>query len=163
MEAARHILPEIPEIVLDFPSRRQSAAKPVARPSFAFRKFLTVLCVVGLAAFVNVYQKALIAQNGINISRLKYEIAEEERAGKTLKVQHMLLESPSRLERLAVNRLDMVKPENINYIVIPAEASGRTVTENASHSHSKTTLSGGPTLRTAMLGKFMTKVSLLVE
>ena len=121
MEAARHIIPEIPEIVLDFPGRRP-ARKTVVEKRFKFNAFIVVLLVLSAAGVARVCQNALIAQNGIDISRLEHEIKEEKRIGKGLNVERMLLQSPSRLERLATRRLDMVKPQKINYIVVPAEA-----------------------------------------
>ena len=123
MEAARQIVPEIPEIVLDFPSRRP-ARKAVAKKRFKFNTFIMVLVILSIAGIARVCQNALIAQNGIEISRLQQDIKDDKRTGKGLKVERMLLQSPSRLERLATRRLGMVKPENINYIVVPAEAVG---------------------------------------
>ena len=126
MEAARHITAEIPEIVLDFPSRGP-AQEIVAEKRFKFSAFIIVLVVLSIAGVARVCQNALIAQNGIDISRLEQDIKEEQRIGKGLKVERMLLQSPSRLERLATRRLDMVKPEKINYIVVPAELPTRRV------------------------------------
>lgn len=125
MEATRHIIAEIPEIVLDFPGRRP-AQKTVVGKRFKFRTFIIILLVLSTAGVARVCQNALIAQNGIDISRLEEEIMEEQRIGKGLKVERMLLQSPSRLERLATRRLDMVKPQNINYIVVPAGPQKKT-------------------------------------
>ncbi len=124
MEAARQIFPEIPDIVLDFPARRP-ARLAVEKRQFKFNTFIMVLIVLSTAGVARVCQNALIAQNGIDIARLEHQIKEDKRTNKGLKVERMLLQSPGRLERLAVRRLDMVKPENVNLIVIPV-ASART-------------------------------------
>lgn len=111
-----------PEISLEFPSRTKARKKPKqVSASFEFANFIIILIFLGLAAFVHVYQQALVAQNGIDISRLKDEIFEETRKGKGLKVEKMLLQSPSRIGRLATDKLDMIEPEQVTYIVMPPQ------------------------------------------
>lgn len=117
MEAARQLYPDL---TLSLPRPRIGIKETDAR-RFRFNKFVWALGLIGAAAFIHVYQQALVAQNGIDIARVKSEIKEEARLGKTLKVQRMILKSPSRLERLATKNLGMVKPAKVNYIVIPAE------------------------------------------
>jgi hypothetical protein len=121
MQAARQIYPDI-AIEMSRP-RAKKAAQNVRQ--FDFPKFMLILAVIGLSAFTRVYQQALVAQNGIEIERIKSDIREEARIGKTLKVQNMLLKSSSRLENLAYNKLDMVKPAKVTYIVLPAEIAAK--------------------------------------
>ncbi len=117
MEAARNIYPEISHnLVYPVPEKTRTKGK-----QFSFRIFVFVLVFVGLAAFAHVYQQALVAQNGIEIARLKAEIKEEARISKDLETQKMLLKSPSRLARLARIDLGMIEPTEIKYIVLPAE------------------------------------------
>lgn len=92
---------------------------------FEFKSFMTVLIFLGLAALAHVFQQALVAQNGIDMSRLKLEIKEERRLGKGLAIQKILLESPSRIERLAAKDMGMVKPAKVTYIIIPAVSDTR--------------------------------------
>ena len=117
MEAARNIYPEITDDFA-YPVSEKTRTK---RKQFSFRIFIFVLVFVGLAAFAHVYQQALVAQNGIEIARLKAEIKEEARISKDLETQKMLLKSPSRLGRLARIDLGMVEPTEIKYIVLPAD------------------------------------------
>jgi len=117
MQAARQIYPDIS---LEWARPRVNKPKSQAK-QFEFSKFMFILVVIGCAAFTRVYQQALIAQNGIEIARIKNEIREETRIGKTLKIEKILLESPARLERLAVKDLGMVKPVTVTYITIPAK------------------------------------------
>lgn len=121
MQAARQIYPDI---AIEWSRPRPTKVESRSR-QFDFAKFMFILAVIGLSAFVRVYQQALIAQNGIEIERIKSDIREESRAGKALRVQNMLLKSSSRLENLAFNKLGMVKPAKVNYIVLPAEIAAK--------------------------------------
>lgn len=121
MQTARQIYPDI---AVEWPRPRVKQSKSAAR-QFEFSKFIMVLAVVGLAAFVRVYQQALVAQNGIEIARLERRISEESKAGKTLRVKKMLLGSPARLESLAKTELGMVKPAKVTYILLPAEIAAK--------------------------------------
>jgi cell division protein FtsL len=87
---------------------------------FRFADFLVVVLFLGAMGFIHVYQQALIAQNGIDIARLNHDIKDETKAGKHLKIQQTLLQSPERVERLAKKELGMTKPEKVNYIVLTA-------------------------------------------
>ncbi|HEB12753.1 MAG TPA: septum formation initiator family protein [Actinobacteria bacterium] len=117
MQAARQI---IPDISLEFP-RPKARQTTRDKKGFNFGNFMLVLGFLVLVAFTHVYQQALVSQNGIEIARLRDEIKEEARLGKDLKTQKMLLKSPSRLERLAKTELGMVKPDEVKYIILPAE------------------------------------------
>lgn len=116
MQAARQVYPDI---ALEWPHPRVKQPKGDVK-QFEFTKFMFILVIIGLTAFTRVYQQALVAQNGIEIARLKSDIREETRVGKTLKIERMLLKSPARLERLAVTDLGMVKPTKVTYIILPA-------------------------------------------
>lgn len=115
MEAARQIYPEI---AIGLPRPRIKPVRSQAR-AFEFNKFMYVLVFFGAMAFVHVYQQALVAQNGIEIARVKAEIKEGARTTRALKIQKMLLKSPSRIERIATVKLGMVKPAGVTYIVMP--------------------------------------------
>jgi len=155
MEAARQIIPEFQELVLDF-SARQAAPKPAARPRFAFNKIFIMLTIVALACFAHVSQRMLIAQNGIDIDRLKTQIKAEERTGQILSARATSLKSPARIERLA-QRLEMVKPDGVTFIEVPAEPPGEALSDAGSARRS-TSLS-----RPAVLGRLVAKLSFLVN
>jgi len=121
MQTARQIYPDI---AIEWPRPRIKPAGAAVR-RFKFTKFMLVLAVVGLAAFARVYQQALVAQNGIEIARIRSRISEESRAGKALRVQKMLLKSPARLENLATVKFGMVKPAKVKYIILPAEIAAK--------------------------------------
>lgn len=116
MQAAREIYPEI---ALNWP-RPDTKVFQGERSRFEFNKFLFVVLVFGVAAFVHVYQQALVAQNGIEIARLKSAIKEDTSVNQNLKIERMILKSPSRLERLATVKLGMVRPTKVTYIKIPS-------------------------------------------
>ena len=155
MEAARQIIPEFQELVLDFPAR-QAAPKPAVRPRFAFNKIFIALAIVALACFAHVSQRVLIAQNGIDIDRLKTQIKAEERAGQFLNARATSLKSPARIERLA-QRLDMAKPDGVTFIEVPAELAGQ-VLSNAKPARQSISLS-----RPAVLGRLVAKLSFIVN
>ncbi len=155
MEAARQITPEFQELVLDFPAR-QAAPKPASRPRFVFNKIFIALAVFALACFVHVSQRMLIAQNGIDIDRLKTQIKIEERAGQILSARATSLKSPARIEKLA-RRLDMVKPDGVTFIEVPSEPAGEALSDEGPARRS-ISLS-----RPAVLGRLVAKLSFFVN
>jgi cell division protein FtsL len=156
MEAARQIIPEFQELVLDFPARHP-ATRQVVRPRFAFNQLFIVLALFVLAGMAVVSQRILIAQNGIDIARLKSEIKKEQRLEQVLSAQATLLKSPARIEKLADKRLGMVKPERVTYIEVSAEApaleTGRTELAREISSLSQP----------AVMGRVVSRLSLLVN
>jgi cell division protein FtsL len=118
MQTARQLKPDVS-------FERVPAKRPRPRSQgFRFSNFLVVVLFLGAMGFIHVYQQALIAQNGIDISRLAQDIKDETKAGKHLKIQQMLLQSPERVERLAKSELGMKKPEELRYIVLTAAELG---------------------------------------
>lgn len=128
----------------------------MARPRFAFNKIFILLAVFALACFAHMSQRMLIAQNGIDIARLKTQIKTEERAGQILSARATLLKSPTRIERLA-RRLDMVKPDGVTFIEIPPAPAGEAPSDEGPARQS-TSLS-----RSAVLGRIVAKLSFIVN
>lgn len=155
MQAARQIFPEFQELVLDFPAR-QAVSKPAARPRFTFNKVFIALAIVAFACFAHMSQRMLIAQNGIDIDRLKSQIKAEERDAQILNAKATSLKSPGRIERLA-GRLDMVKPDGVTFIEVPSQP--------VDHASSSAGLARGATSlsRPAVLGRLVAKLSFLVN
>lgn len=126
MQVAREIYPEI---TFNW-SRPKTKELGGERGRFDFNKFLCVVSIVGLAAFVHVYQQALVAQNGIDIARLKSAIKEDVSVNQNLKIERMLLKSPSRLEHLATAKFGMIRPAKVTYITMPSsEVAAQAVPE----------------------------------
>ena len=155
MEAARQIFPEFQELVLDFPARR-AASKPAVRPRFAFNKIFIMLALLALACFAHMSLRMLIAQNGIDIDRLRTQIKAEERAGQMLSARATSMKSPARIERLAL-RLKMVKPDGVTFIEVPAGPVGD-ASSDVGPARPATSLS-----RPAVLGRLVAKMSFLVN
>lgn len=95
--------------------KRRSKASPAP---VIFGIFMVLTVFMGVMLLVNSAQKALLAQNAVELNRLKlkYEAAKEE--NEWLKAQQAGLVDPQRIEKLAVDKLKMVKPTQITYVTV---------------------------------------------
>lgn len=96
------------------PRRRHKASlAPVV-----FALFMALAVFFGVMVLFNSAQKALLAQNAVELNRLKvkYEAAKEE--NEWLKAQRAGLVDPQRIEKLAVDKLKMIKPTQITYLTV---------------------------------------------
>lgn len=103
------------------PRPRASAPKnrPRARswrPASAFRLFLRVVLPVSAILFLNVSQRALIAQTSMDIEGLKSRIHQEQTLQENLRLERAKLGSPERIKNIALAKLKMIEAKTVSYL-----------------------------------------------
>jgi cell division protein FtsL len=88
-----------------------------------FTNFFFVTLVIAFLVLVNVSQRALIAQNAIDIDLLKKLVENQKLLKENLTVMRAKLAAPERIEQIATNKLKMVKPVQVSYIKIESTSS----------------------------------------
>ncbi len=83
-----------------------------------FAVFLVLTGLLAAAVMANVAEHALIAQESIELESLKGELRVEQALREELLIKRAELESPERIENLAVGKLGMVKPEQVGYLYL---------------------------------------------
>lgn len=124
--AARKALPA--------PSRGSASSFPRKRESnvptadiYAYRRrrfwlFVALVVYLGAMGIARVHVQALVAEASLEVSskdaRLQQLLLENEK----LKVESVTLRSPARIERYALKRLGMVRPDQVHYITVDTPA-----------------------------------------
>lgn len=97
-----------------------------ARAADGRRLRLTFLCFIGVAAFVcalfilTICLHVMVVQNEIRVREVERQIELERRQHEAMRVEIASLESPARIEKLAVERLNMVQVVQAEYLETPA-------------------------------------------
>lgn len=76
-----------------------------------------LLIMFAATVFTVVLEQVMLAQSGFQMSKLRQEIAEAETRYGELVLTTAKLGSSERIERVAIERLGMVYPEQVQYIV----------------------------------------------
>jgi cell division protein FtsL len=77
---------------------------------------MTIIILLAVAVTVNVSQRALIAQYTIRNAELGSVLQDEQVKNEKLQMQISGMKSPERIEKIAMEKLGMVKPAEISYI-----------------------------------------------
>jgi cell division protein FtsL len=102
-----------------------------------FTNFFFITLVIAFLVLVNVSQRALIAQNAIDIDLLKKLVENQKLLKENLTVIRAKLAAPERIEQIATHRLKMVKPIRVSYIKIkPASPSTKKAEKKSPESRS---------------------------
>ena len=87
---------------------------------------LTFLCFIGVAAFVCglfiliICLHVMVVQNEIQVREVERQIEQERRQHEAMRVEIASLESPARIEKMAVEQLRMVQVTQAEYLETPA-------------------------------------------
>ncbi|MBI4743629.1 MAG: hypothetical protein HY776_02210 [Actinobacteria bacterium] len=81
-----------------------------------FSRFMVTLVMLTIAVTINISQHALIAQHAIRSDELKTVLQNEQVKNEKLQMQVDSMKSPERMKKIAIEKLGMVKPMEINYI-----------------------------------------------
>ncbi len=118
------------------PKRRQSR-QALALPEISFPVFVMSVTVITAGIIINVAQQAIISQQSYMIESIKKEIQVAQQAQDNLYAQKALLQSPQRIESVAVEKLSMIKAPRVSYLRILDDGSqGMASTGNTSPSMS---------------------------
>jgi cell division protein FtsL len=83
-----------------------------------FRRWLAIGGVVLAAALFDGWQRSVPVAHGYRIEEINRSLADEDAAGRRLRLEIASLQSPARIEWLATNELHLVAPGRDNAIVI---------------------------------------------
>lgn len=82
-----------------------------------FNLIMTLTIIFFSIALVRVVQYALYNQYALENEQLRTKIASVEQTNQELASKKLSFESPQRIESLAKNKLKMIKPQSVRYIV----------------------------------------------
>lgn len=99
------------------PTKVKKARKSVNRAQIVFQIAMLIAFVLASIALIRVVQYALYNQYALGNEQLRQRIAAQEQANQELASRKLSLESPQRIETIAMNRLKMIRPANVRYIV----------------------------------------------
>jgi cell division protein FtsL len=89
----------------------------------SLRRVLVVLLVIA-SLILYVGGKVKIVRLGYQLETLEHEKQELERKNRSLLIESSSLESPARIEELAIKRLGMVRPAKENIVIVKRKTAG---------------------------------------
>lgn len=136
--------------------------------SFSFGTFLSIVLLLAVVIMFNLSQRALIAQETLQVEKLKTALEREEVIYEKLLLQTKNLRSPQRVETVATQKLAMIKPTQIRYIYLPGNLSisgNETVRKTSDKSKSSYSQSAStePNLLTIVLNKISQQTKALTS
>ncbi len=99
--------------------RRRTLA--LSLPQVPFPVFVVSVSVIAAGIIINVAQQAIVSQLSYQIDSVKSKIQSAQQVQDKLLAQEFMLESPQRIESVAVNKLSMVKASKVSYLKIVAD------------------------------------------
>lgn len=93
------------------------------RRFWVFVALVTYLCAMGIA---RVRVQALVAETALQVSSQETSLRQLTLENEKLKVESVTLRSPARIERYALKRLGMIRPEQVRYITVDKPALAAT-------------------------------------
>lgn len=105
--------------------RQRGSARPASYKGYARRRFwlaIAVVLYVTAMGFGRVYTQTLLSQTVIDTNVLETRHRALAAENEKLRVEDVVLRSPARLERFAIGRLGMVRPDQVHYITVEPPA-----------------------------------------
>lgn len=87
-----------------------------------FPVFILSVTILTLGLLVNVAQQALLSQLSYEVENVKKEIQLAQQVQEKLLAQKAELESPERIESIAIQKLSMVKAPKVSYIRVELDS-----------------------------------------
>lgn len=103
------------------PSLRVVSRKKARAKISPFGRFVLLFVLLAAVIFFHLCQRVQIAQDVSACERLKGLIQAEQIRHEKLVFEAVASKSPERIEKIAIERLGMVKPVEISYITLPEE------------------------------------------
>lgn len=85
------------------------------------------LFLIGVASFLNLYQRVIIMQNIREIEKITFQIKEEKTSYERNELKLTQLKSPEKIQKIATEKLQMSEAQKLGYIVFPLQAN-KTIT-----------------------------------
>lgn len=98
---------------------RRSGSRRIA-PAIIVGVISVVVLVVGV-----LLEQVVLAQSAFKLSGIRQELAQAEELQEELRLEAARLESPARIEAYARDRLGMVEPLEVDYIVVDVRTASR--------------------------------------
>ncbi len=89
--------------------------------SYPFRLYLLILFLVGLALFIKVFLLISITRDSIKIEAVNQKIEKLEMNNEKTRLEQAQLKAPARVQKYAIEKLNMINPEEVNYIHLPED------------------------------------------
>lgn len=93
--------------------------RPKGRTKPRLSLFFMIVILAAAVVILNLTQRALIAQNALQIESLKGRLKEVTYLNEKLVMQTASLKSPERIETIAREELGMVSPQQLGFIQMP--------------------------------------------
>lgn len=129
MQAAERAKPlSLPEPVKKLvPKKKKGTSKKRALPSFTL--FIFLVTFFSSLVMINVCLHAFIAQDSMHIEKLNQRFEKEKLEKERLSLKKTFLTAPKRIEKIAVEKLGMIAPSSINYVIYNTYSHSETVTK----------------------------------
>lgn len=98
-------------------------SKALSLPRVSFPVFILIVSLLTAGVLVNIAQKALVSQLSYDIESLKKEIQTAQQEQDKLLALKARLQSPQRIESVAIGKLSMVSAPKISYLKISEDGS----------------------------------------
>jgi cell division protein FtsL len=100
---------------------KTARAKSTVHTNYALRAkcFVTVILVALFAGYFTVQSEAII-RSGYELVQIKAQLAKIDRENEALRLDIAKLKAPQRIQKIAINELGMVVPQNMYYITASA-------------------------------------------
>jgi cell division protein FtsL len=108
--------------------KKRTASNTAVQYSIPFPLFMLTVSAITAGMIVNVAQHALVSQSTYQVEAIKKEIQMEQQIQQKLIAQKARLDSPRRIETVAIQQLSMIKAPKTSYLKVAsikaAEVSG---------------------------------------
>lgn len=119
---ARTATPARPALRVVRGGRSRARARADARAAHLFRALVVFLVVLASAGVLRVTLAAHAAEATIDAWELRKEVKTERLVARTLEADRSALASPSRIEAVACQTLNMQRPKQVSYLQLPSAA-----------------------------------------
>lgn len=99
-----------------------------------FGVFMVLTLLLAAVTMLNVSQRTLVIQTALRAEQLKGTLQVEEAEHKKLLLEASRLKSPERIEGIAAEKLGMVHPPRLSYIILPRNVEGEKLASASSES-----------------------------
>lgn len=89
------------------------------------KEIMNAICLfllfIGIASFLNLYQRVIIMQNTREIEKITLQIKEEKTSYERNELKLTQMKSPEKIQKIAVEELKMADAKVLGYIVLPSQ------------------------------------------
>jgi cell division protein FtsL len=105
--------------------KERQRAQASRQRKLLFTCFISIAALISAILIFSVFLRVMIAQNEVRVREVEKQIELEKRQQEGIKVEIAGLESPSRIEKIAVDKLQMTRVPWAAYVQTPAYKDAR--------------------------------------